>query len=56
LRLPSSSDGSPLQVARETFSDDPDMHISQDPDGTIRIIETGTSTELLDVKISHVSC
>jgi hypothetical protein len=55
LRLPSSSDGSPLQVARETFSDDPDMHISQDPDGTIRIIETGTSTELLDVKISHVS-
>jgi len=31
------------------------MHISQDPDGTIRINESGTSTELLDVKISHVS-
>jgi hypothetical protein len=44
-----------LQVARETFSDDPAMHISQGPDGTIRINESGTSTELLDVKISHVS-
>ncbi len=55
LHVPSSSDGSPLQVARETFSDDPAMHISQDPDGTIRINESGTSTELLDVKISHVS-
>jgi hypothetical protein len=55
LRVPSSSEGSPLLVARETFSDDPAIHISQDPDGTIRINENGTSTELLDVKISHVS-
>jgi hypothetical protein len=55
LRVPSSSEGSPLQLARETFSDDPAMHVSQDPDGTIRIHESGTSTELLDVKISHVS-
>src|SRR5580658_10802168 len=39
LRAPSSSEGSPLQVARETFSDDPAMHVSQDPDGTIRIKE-----------------
>jgi len=49
------SEGTPLQVARETFSDDPAMHVSQDRDGTIRINESGTSTELLDVKISHVS-
>ena len=55
LRTPSSSEGTPLQVARETFSDDPAMHVSQDPDGTIRITEYGTPTELLDVKISHVS-
>lgn len=44
-----------MQVARETFSDDPAMHVSQDPGGTIRINERGTSTELLDIKISHVS-
>jgi hypothetical protein len=55
LRVPSSSEGSPLRVARETFSDDPAMHISPDLDGTIRITESGTSTELLDAKISHVS-
>jgi hypothetical protein len=55
MRVPSSSGGSPLQVARETFSDDPAMHITQEPDGTIRITENGTSTELLDVKISHIS-
>jgi hypothetical protein len=55
LRVLASSEGSPLQVARETFSDDPAMHVSQDPDGTIRINESGTSTEFLDVKISHVS-
>jgi hypothetical protein len=55
LRVPSSSEGSLLQLARETFSDDPSMRVSQDSDGTIRINESGTSTELLDVKISHVS-
>jgi hypothetical protein len=55
LRVPSSSEGSPLRLARETFSNDPTIHVSQDPDGTIRINETGTSTELLDAKISHIS-
>jgi len=54
MRVPSTSDGAPLQLARETFSDDPTMQFSQDPDGTIRMKERGISTELLDVKISHV--
>lgn len=54
LRVSSTSEGAPLQLARETFSDDPAMQVSQDPDGTIRMKERGTSTELLDVKISHV--
>jgi len=55
LRVPSTSEGTPLQVARETFSYDPAMQVSQDSDGTVRMNERGTSTELLDVKISHIS-
>src|ERR1700752_5275670 len=36
-RSPRSSGGSPLEVVRETFVDNPNIHIKQDPDGTIRI-------------------
>jgi len=52
---PPKSGASPLQVARDVFSGDPSMQISQDPNGTVRMIERGTSAELLNVKIGHVS-
>jgi hypothetical protein len=55
LRVPSASGGSPLQIARETFSDDPAMQVSQDSDGTIRMRENGVLRDLLNVKISHIS-
>ncbi len=55
LRVPSVRGGSPLQIARETFSDDPAMQITQDSDGTIRIRENGVLTDLPNVKISHIS-
>jgi len=55
LRVPSASGGSPLQIARETFSDDPSMQITQDSDGTVRIRENGVLTDLLKVTISHLS-
>jgi hypothetical protein len=52
---PSTTGGSPFQVARELFADDRGMQVTQDPNGTIRMIERGAPTELLDVKISHIS-
>jgi hypothetical protein len=55
LRVPSATGGSPLQIARETFSDSPAIQVTQDSDGTIRIRENGVLTDLLNVKISHIS-
>jgi hypothetical protein len=47
---------SPAQALREVFSgDDPEMRITQEPDGTIRMAETDVTRDLLDVRISHVS-
>ena len=54
LRPPSMTGRSLLQVAREMFADDRGMQVTQDPDGTIRMIESGATTELLNVKISRI--
>jgi hypothetical protein len=45
----------PLQFLREVFSEDPKMVITQEPDRTIRMIETGVPRDLLNVRISHIS-
>jgi hypothetical protein len=37
------------------FAADPGVQVTQDPDGTIRVFESGAPTELLNVKISHIS-
>jgi hypothetical protein len=55
LRIPPLNDELPLQVARETFADDPSIHVTQDADGTIRMVQTGVPTDLLNVKITHLS-
>lgn len=55
LRVPSTTGGSPLQIARETFSDSPAIHVTQDFDGTVRIRENGALTDLLSVNINHIS-
>jgi hypothetical protein len=44
----------PLQVAQETFADDPPIRVTQDADGTIRMIQNGVPTDLLNAKISHL--
>jgi hypothetical protein len=54
-RILKESVGSPLQVARETFADDPTMQVTQESDGTIRMVQNGVPTDLLNVKISHIS-
>ncbi len=53
LRVPTAAGPLP-QVLREMFADDPVMRVTQDADGTIRMIESGVPTDLLGVKIKHL--
>ncbi|HWW15188.1 MAG TPA: hypothetical protein VN310_11050 [Candidatus Dormibacteraeota bacterium] len=48
-------DGSSLQLVREMFANNPAMQVVQDPDGKIRMNESGVPAELLQVKIRHIS-
>lgn len=54
FRAPATREGSPLQTLREMFAHDPAMRVTQDPDGTIRMIERGVTTDILNVRISHI--
>jgi hypothetical protein len=53
LRVPTATGPLP-QILREMFADDPAMQVTQDADATIRMIESGVPTDLLDVKIRHL--
>jgi hypothetical protein len=55
LQNPGSSEGSPLQTLREMFASDKAIQVTQDRDGTIRIIEDGVQANLLGVRISHIA-
>jgi hypothetical protein len=55
LRAIADSSASPLLALREAFRDDSIMQITQDPDGMIRMSETGVPTDILRVRISHIS-
>jgi len=37
------------------FADDEDMQVTQEPDGTIRMVEKSVPQDLLNVKIGHIS-
>ena len=54
FRVLATSGGSPLQALHEMFADDPAMQVTQDPDGTIRMIEKGVPTDILNIGISHI--
>jgi hypothetical protein len=54
LRAVPDHEGSAVELLRERFSEDPEMRVSQDRDGKIRMVETDVPTDLLDVKIHHV--
>jgi hypothetical protein len=55
FHLPVAATGSPLQTLRHMFTPDPAMQVTQSPSGVIRMIETGVPTDLLEVKIKHIS-
>ena len=46
--------GPAIQVLQEVLADAPAVQVTQDSDGPIRMNETGVSTDLLDIKISHI--
>jgi hypothetical protein len=54
LRALPDHDGPAVELLRKMFSVDPEMRVSQDADGRIRMIETDVPSDLLDVKIHHL--
>jgi hypothetical protein len=55
ISTPSSPSAPPLQTLREMFAGDSDMQVTQQPDGTIRMVEKSVPQDLLNVKIGHIS-
>jgi hypothetical protein len=55
LRIPRNNGSSPLQSLRNIFAGDPEMQVTQDPDGTIRMVEADVPTDLLNVRVRHIS-
>ena len=55
VTTPSSPSAPPLQTLREMFANDADMQVTQEPDGTIRMVERSVPLDLLNVKIGHIS-
>ncbi len=50
-----TSDGSAVQKLREILADDPPMRVTQDQDGTVRMVENGVPADILNLKIRHVT-
>jgi hypothetical protein len=56
LREPATKGGSTLQTVREMFfADNPTVEVTQDKDGTIRMVQFGVATDILNVRIAHIS-
>jgi hypothetical protein len=55
VTAPSSDSASPLQTLRDMFANDVDMQVTQEPDGTIRMVEKSVPQDLLNVKFGHIS-
>ncbi len=55
IRTLSNYSGQPDEVLQEMFVDDPYMRVTQEPGGMIRMAEVDVPSDLLDVKISHLS-
>ena len=54
LHVPVATKGPVLQTVREMLAHDSAMQVTQDPDGTVRMVESGVATDILGVKISRV--
>jgi len=55
VRTPSGGASSAVDALREVFADDPNMEVTQEPGGKIRMVEADVPQDLLNVRISHIS-
>lgn len=55
MHAPDKNAESAVYALREVFSADPRMRVTQEPSGTIRMVETNVPKDLLDFKISEIS-
>jgi len=55
IRFPDNYSGPPLTVLQRMFADDPHMRVTKDGSGIIRMIEDDVPTDILDVRIQHLS-
>ncbi len=54
VHAPSRS-GSPVDDLRSMFGGDSKMRVTQEPSGMVRMVETDVPTDILEVKIQHIS-
>lgn len=54
VHLPSRS-GSPVDVLQSMFAGDSKMQVMQEPSGMVRMAETDVPSDILEVKIHHIS-
>jgi hypothetical protein len=54
VSFPRYLDIAPVQMLQEMFADDPKMHVTQDANGNIRMVETDVPRDLLDLRIVQV--
>jgi len=52
---PTGHSAPPLQILQEMFAKDEGMQVTQEPDGTVRMVEKAVPQDLLNVKIEHLS-
>jgi hypothetical protein len=50
-----TSGASALEILRGMLPDNQPMNVTLDPDGTVRIIESGVPKDILNVRMSHIS-
>jgi hypothetical protein len=55
LRMSAEGGGSTLQALREIFRDDHAIGVQRDPGGKIRMVESAIPTDLLNIKIRHIT-
>jgi hypothetical protein len=55
LRPVSGHEGSALEVLQQMFAEDTKMQVTQESGGKIHMVETDVPTDLLEVKIHHIS-
>jgi hypothetical protein len=55
FRTPLTTKTPPLQALHEILADTPGIKAMQGQDGKFRIIESGVSTDVLNIKISHLT-